>query len=193
MIKASNKDKKTVVDILTSAFEGYTDDNSINLIVKQDEKRVQRMRVLMGYLFERAMLFGEVFLSNDKQACILIKHTEKEKITLKTVRFDIELVFKCIGVERLIKVIKRQYVANRYYPKEKHIRPIITGVKSGAKGNIKAGKLMLSVLKHYSANELPVIIDTVSEYNLKLYQKIGFKVINKETSLGFPIYFLRIN
>ncbi|MDO5968307.1 GNAT family N-acetyltransferase [Flavivirga aquimarina] len=193
MIKASNKDKEIVIDILTSAFESYKEDSSINLIVKQDEKRVERMRVLMGYLFERAMLFGDVFLSDDKEACVLIKYTEKEKVTLKTIWFDIGLVFRCIGVKGLIKVIKRQYIAKRHYPKENHIRPMIIGVKSGVKGKIKAGKLMLSVLKYHSANKLPVIIDTVSEYNLRLYQKIGFKIIEKETSLGFPIYFLRIN
>ena len=52
---------------------------------------------------------------------------------------------------------------------------------------------MLETLKLYKNNCLPVIIDTASEENVKLYKKLGFKIIKKEESMGFPIYFLRMN
>ncbi len=42
-------------------------------------------------------------------------------------------------------------------------------------------------------NSLPVIVDAASLQNAQLYQKFGFKLIKEELSLGFPIYFLRLN
>ncbi len=193
MTKASNKDKKLVVDILVSAFVPYKEENSINLVVKQDEKRIQRMQILMGYLFERAMLFGEVFISDNRKACLLITYSHKEKVTLKTILLDIQLAFKCIGIERVYTVLKRQQITKRNYPKEKYIRPMIFGVKKEFKGKGTAARLMLKVKNHFKNNELPVIIDAASQQNVSLYKKFGFKVIKTEKALGFPIYFLRLN
>jgi len=193
LVKANSKDKEAVIDILTSAFAPLTEENSINLVVKQDDKRIQRMRILMGYLFERAMLFGEIFISDNKKACLLIKYPHKEKVTLKTILLDIQLAVKCIGIERVYSVLKRQQIAKRNYPKEKHIRPMIMGVKKEIAGKGSAARLMIQVKNHHKDNQLPVIIDAASEHNVNLYKKFGFRVTRKEESLGFPIYFLRLN
>jgi len=193
LIKASLEDKKLVVDILISAFEPNTDGSSINLIVGYGQKREKRMRILMGYLFERAILFGEIFISDNEKGCLLIKYPHNEKTTLKTIKLDIQLAVKCIGITNVYKVLKRQQITAQNYPKEKHIRPMIFGVKKEHKGGVTAARLMLSVKNHYKNNTLPVIIDAAAEYNVRLYQKFGFKVTKKENSLGFPIYFLRLN
>ena len=62
MIKAAYSDKNLVVDILTDSFET---NQSVNYIVKQDKKRVNRIRSLMDYSFEVCYSFGEVFLSDN--------------------------------------------------------------------------------------------------------------------------------
>jgi len=193
LTRASIKDKQLIEDILISAFEPSMDDSSINLIVGNGDKRVKKMRILMGYLFERAMLFGEVFIADNKKGCLLIKYSHKEKVTLKTIKLDLNLAFKCIGITNVYKVLKRQQIAKQNYPKEKNIRPVIFGVDKEFKGGVTAARLMLSVKNHYKNNTLPVIIDAAAEYNVNLYQKFGFKITKKEDSLGFPIYFLRLN
>ena len=193
MIKATYKDKEVVTAILVSAFKHYDEGNSINLVVKQDKKRIQRMHVLMGYLFERAMLFGEVYLTNNRKGCLLVKYPHRERTTLKTIGLDIHLALKCIGIERVYTVLKRQHIAHKNYPKEKHIRPIILGVKQEEIGKGNAARLMLELVQKFKNNTLPVVIDTASEKNVALYKKFGFKVIKKEESLGFPLYFLRKN
>jgi len=193
LIRADVKDKKLVVDILTSAFIPKKENNSINLVVKQDKNRIQRMRVLMGYLFDRAMLFGAVFISDNKKACLLLNYPHKEKITCKTMQLDLQLAVQCIGIERVFKVLKRQRVARRNYPKEKYIKPIIVGVESEINGKGSAARLIIEVKNHYVNNQLPVVIDAASEDNVRLYKKFGFRVINKEEALGFPIYYLRLN
>ena len=70
---------------------------------------------------------------------------------------------------------------------------MIFGVKNEFKGGVTAARLMLNVKNYYENNTLPVLIDAAAEYNVKLYQKFGFRIIKKENTLGFPIYFLRIN
>lgn len=191
--KATITDKKLVSEILVSAFSSITENNSINLVVKQDERRIERMHVLMEYLFERAILFGEVYISNNNQACLLLKFTHLEKVTLKTILLDFNLAFKCIGINRVFEVLKRQKIAKQNDPKERHIRPMILGVKKECKGNGTAVRLMLEVKNKFKNNTLPVIIDAASKDNAQLYQKFGFKLTKKEDGLGFPIYFLRMN
>lgn len=191
--KATYLDKKLVSDILVSAFLPLTEENSINLVVKQDRKRAGRMQVLMEYLFERALLFGEVYISDNEQACVLIKFPHLEKITFRTVILDLKMAFKCIGIERIFGVIKRQRMAHKNYPKEEHIRPVILGVKRESDGKGTAVRLMIKLRNKYKNNTLPVIIDAASIGNAQMYQKFGFKLIKKEETLGFPIYFLRLN
>ena len=191
--KASSIDKKLVSEILVSAFSPLKEDSVINLVVKQDRKRIERMQILMEYLFERTIRFGEVYISDNNKACLLLKFAHKEKTTFRTIFLDIKLAYKCIGIERIFGVLKRQRIANQNYPKEKHIRPLILGVKKESKGNGTAVRLMIKVRNRYKNNQLPVMIDAASEHNAKLYQKFGFKIIEKKETLGFPIYFLRLN
>lgn len=192
MRKATSIDKKLVSEILVSAFSPLEENNSINLVVKQDKKRIERMHLLMEYLFEKAIRFGEVYISDNNKACILLKFPHQEKITFNSIFQDVQLAFKCIGIERVFKVLKRQQIASKHYPKENHIRPAIMGVKKEFKGDGTAVRLMLSVKNKFKNNKLPVIIDAASEHNAKMYQKFGFKIIKKEENLGFTIYFLRL-
>lgn len=193
MRKANIFDKRLVTEILVSAFAPLKEENSINLVIKQDNKRIERMHILMEYLFEKAIRFGAIFISDNNKACMHLKYSTEEKVTFSTILLDLKLVFKCIGVFRVFGILKRQRIANQNYPKTAHIRPIIMGVKKEYKGNGSAARLMLEIKSKFNSNSLPVIIDVASIHNVQLYQKIGFKIIKKEDSLGFPIYFLSLN
>ena len=193
MIRASKEDKIEVVNILVEAFEPLTGDNSINLVVKQDERRAERMRVLMAYLFDKAMRTGEVFLSDNRASCLLITYAHKDKFSIAKVLSTLRLAFKCIGIERVGKVLRRQKIVQRNYPSGAYIRPMIFAVKNEFKGTVTAAKLIMQVFHDFKDNELPVIVDTASEDHVKLYQKFGLKIYNQEKELGFPIYLLRMN
>lgn len=193
MIRASKEDKIEVVNILVEAFEPLTGDNSINLVVKQDERRAERMRVLMAYLFDKAMRTGEVFLSDNRASCLLITYAHKDKFSIAKVLSTLRLTFQCIGIERVGKVLRRQKIVQRNYPSGAYIRPMIFAVKNEFKGTVTAAKLIMQVFHDFKDNELPVIVDTASEDHVKLYQKFGLKIYNQEKELGFPIYLLRMN
>ena len=190
---ATNSDKSLVSNILTSAFESLDQENSINYVVKQDNKRIERMNVLMEYLFDRSMLFGNIFISDNEKACLLIKYPRRERLTLKTLRLDIRLAVKCIGLSRVGGILKRQRVVKKFAPIEEHITPVILGVVEKHQGRGTAVRLMLEVKKAFADNQLPVIIDAAAMANVEMYQKFGFKVFGKDDSLGFPLHFLRLN
>lgn len=178
---------------MVEAFEPLDDDNSINFVVKQDDKRTERMRILMGYLFDKAMRSGAVFLSDNRASCLLVSYARAERITLKRLVSALRLAFKCIGVERVAKVLKRQRIVKRNYPKTDHIRPMIFAVTNEFKGGVTAPRLILQVFDEFKKNTLPVIVDTASKQNVRLYQKFGLRLFNTEQALGFPIYLLRMN
>lgn len=193
MIRASIEDKNLVVDILVEAFEPLKEDNSINFVVKQDSKRKQRMQILMGFLFDKAMRTGAVFLSDNRASCLLVSYSNKDKFTFSGLSGTLKLACKCIGIENVYKVLKRQGIIKRNYPKATHIKPMIFAVKKQFMGGVTAPKLILQVFEEFKENKLPVIVDTSAEKNVKLYQKFGLKVFNIEKALGFPIYLLRMN
>ncbi len=190
---ATAKNKHIATEILTSAFINHTDENSINHIVKQDSKRKDRTQLLMEYLVEQSYMFGEIFISDNNQACLLLSYSEKEKISLKSVFLDIKLAVKCIGIFNVHKVLKRQAITKKYYPKEKHIKPVILGVKHQSKGKGIAPRLMVEVRNHFKGNTLPVVIDTTADKNVKMYEKFKFRVVNTEIIDGVPVKFMRLN
>ena len=193
MIRASKEDKIEVVNILVEAFEPIMVDSAINLVVKQDDKRIERMKVLMEYLFDKAIRTGEIFLSDNRASCLLITYAHKDKFSFSKLFSTLRLVTKCVGIERVGKVLKRQKIIQRNYPKGRYIRPMIFAAKKEFIGTVTAGKLILQVFRQFKNNEMPVIVDTASEDLVGLYQKFGLKIFKTEEELGFPVYMLRMN
>lgn len=105
MIRADYKDKNLVVNILAHSF---VDNKSVNYIIKQDKKRAQRLKNLMGYSFDVCHLFGDVFLSDNKKGCALILLPEKKKTNLKSILLDIELIVSCVGLFNIKKALDRE-------------------------------------------------------------------------------------
>lgn len=193
MIIATLQDKKHVVDILCSAFEPITEPNSINYIVKQDKHRSKRMRVLMEFIFDNCMDFGEVLLSNNRNACILMTFPHTEKLTFKKIKGLVRVALKCTGLKNAIKVLQRQAQLKKHHISEAYIHPTIMGAKNEVHGFGIGVRLIKQLIDHYEGNELPVIIQTTTDQNLKIYKRFGFEVFKKVDLKDFPLYFLRMN
>lgn len=191
MYKATLQDRSCVVNILHSAFEPIKIPNSINYVVKQDKKRRKRLRILMEYLFDTSFLFGEVFLSDNRKACILVQFPHKKKVTLKTIKWDLRLAFKCIGFSNIFKVLKRELALKKYHIKDPHIHPIIMAANHEDKGKGFGVRLIMELKKYYENNKLPIIIETTTKENLKLYNKFGFKIFKETHDLDYPLFFLK--
>jgi hypothetical protein len=77
MRRATVNDRQLVIDILKKSFD---DNKSVNYVVKQDQKRKDRIKGLMEYSFDVCNAFGEVWMSEDLQACGLILFPDKLRL-----------------------------------------------------------------------------------------------------------------
>ncbi len=151
------------------------------------------MRLLMEYLFDKALRTGEIFLSDNLGSCLLTTYAHKDNFSLAKLFSTLRLALFCIGLPRIGDVLKRQKIIQRNYPKGKYIRPMIFAVKNEYQGTVTAAKLIMQVYKEKQHLELPIIVDTASEDLVNLYQKFGLRIFNTENDLGFPIYMLRMD
>jgi GNAT superfamily N-acetyltransferase len=187
MIRAAHSDKELIIDILAKSFDN---NKSVNYIVKQDSKRVERIRALMDYSFEVCHLFGDVFLSNDKQACALVLFPDKKRTTLKSILLDIKLIFSCVGLRNIFKTLSRESKIKNIQPKDTMYYLWFIGVNPQYQHH-GAGSLMLQeVLEDSEQKKRPIYLETSTLENLPWYKKFGFSIYN-ELDLGYNLYFLK--
>ena len=186
-MKAEPKDKEIVVDILTKAFK---DNKSVNYLVKQDARRMERIRSLMSYSFETCLMFGEIFITDDKAGCALTLLPGKKKLTLKSLLLDIELVIKSIGVTNLRKVFARESKIKNLQQQGPMYYLWFIGVDPN-KQHKGCGSLLLNyVITQAKLKGLAVTLETSTLHNLPWYKKFGFEIYN-ELELTYKLYFLR--
>lgn len=187
MKKAEYTDKALIVDILTKSFET---NQSVNYIVKQDEKRLKRIKALMDYSFEVCCLFGNVFLSDNNNACALILYPDKKKTTIKSILLDINLILSCVGIGNIKKTLARESMIKKIQPKEPMYYLWFIGVDPEYQ-NVGIGSVFLDELIEDSrVKERPIYLETSTLKNLPWYQKFDFNVYH-EADLNYKLFFLR--
>jgi Acetyltransferase (GNAT) family len=187
MIKATNKDRDRVIDILAESFD---DNQSVNYIVKQDKKRNQRIRNLMEYSFDICYLYGEVFLTNDKSGCALILFPDEKKNNLKSILLDIKLIVSCIGISNIKKAMKRESKIKELQPKKLMYYLWFIGVDSYKQNKGIGTALLKEVVEEAHSRKRPVYLETSTLKNIPWYGKFGFKIYN-ELNLGYKLFFMK--
>lgn len=187
MKKASHRDKNLVVDILTKSFDS---NQSVNYIVKQDKKRVQRVSSLMDYSFEVCYLFGDVFLSDDKKACALVTYPDTKKTTLKSVLLDVKLIFSSVGLKNIKKTLSRESKINKIQPKEPKYYLWFIGVDPESQNEGIGSVLLSEIIEDSEHKKRPIYLETSTLKNLPWYKKFGFQVYN-ELDLSYKLFFLK--
>ncbi|TKB99153.1 GNAT family N-acetyltransferase [Pedobacter cryophilus] len=187
MINASYEDKYLIVDILTKSFDT---NKSVNYIVKQDQKRIARIRSLMDYSFEMCYHYGDVYLTNDKKGCALVLYPHKKESSLKSILLDVKLILRCIGIENIGKAMKRESAIKQLQPKIPMYYLWFIGVDAKHQNNGIGSQLLEFVIADSEEKQLPVFLETSTLKNLPWYQKFGFKIYN-ELQLSYKLFFLK--
>ncbi len=187
MIRGEYSDKNRVVDILTRSFDN---NKSVNYIIKQDKKRVQRIKNLMDYSFEVCHMFGDVFLSDDKKACALIVLPDKKKTNLKSILLDLKLIVSCIGMSNIKKAMDRESRIKKLHPEEAMYYLWFIGVDPNAQNKGIGSALLNKVINEGAKKNRSTYLETSTLRNIPWYEKFGFKIYN-ELDLGYRLYFLR--
>ncbi len=187
MRRATYKDRDKAINILCRSFINILIPNSINFVVKKDGNREKRLMALMSYQFDIAMMYGNVFLSDDEKACIL--YLDKMKFSLKRILLEIKLVISCIGIENVPRVLKREKLLKAYHPEQKFIHLWLMGALPEEQGKGIGSKLLQESMATYSG-EL-IYLETTTPENLKFYKKNGFTIFHETHELDYPLYFLK--
>ncbi|TWI97605.1 acetyltransferase (GNAT) family protein [Mucilaginibacter frigoritolerans] len=183
MKKATKLDKPLVIKLLASSFEK---NRSVNYIVRQDDKRKERIKSLMNYSFEVCYRFGEVYISDNRQACALVLYPDKKKSTLW---LDLKLIFSAIGVAGISEAMEREKLIKAKQPLIPFYYLWFIGVDPLYQHKGIGTKLLYELIADAKAQNRSVLLETSTLENLPWYEKAGFKVYD-ELRLSYTLYFL---
>lgn len=186
MILASYANKQLIVDLLTRSFE---DNKSVNYIIKQDLKKIARIRSLMAYSFEVCYRWGKVYLSNDYCACALLLLPGKKKGGLKSILLDITLMFSSISPGNIPKVLRRAAKIEKLQIKDPSYYIWFIAVEPDRQSQGVGSTLLLELIDQAQEMKLPVTLETSTLANLPWYKKFGFSIYN-QLDIGYVLYFL---
>jgi ribosomal protein S18 acetylase RimI-like enzyme len=180
----NSNEKQIVIDILHKSF---MDNKSVNFVVKQGRKREERIRKLMEYSYFKGKNFGQIYLSKDEKACAIILDPSKQKTTLKSVLWDLKLVFGCMGFSNVKKVLRRESEIKKHHPNFPFLHLWYIGVDPAEQGRAKGTELMARIIHNAREKGLPIYLETSTERNFPFYEKLGFKMISELDNLGYPL------
>lgn len=187
MNRALYADKKWIVDILVNSF---ADNKSVNYIIKQDGRKLKRIEALMSYSFDLCFRYGEIFVTKDKQGCVLILIPEKKPVTLQTILLDIKLVFSAIGWTNIRKAAVRESQIKGYHPKIPMFYLWFIGVNTDAQNKGIGSALLMSVINEAMLQKRVICLETSTEKNVPWYRKHGFDIY-KELDFGYKLYCMK--
>lgn len=184
MSTMQNTEKQIIVNILRKSF---WDNKSVNFVVKQDNKREFRIKRLMEYSYFQGESFGKIYLSKDQNACAIVLIPSKKKTTLKAIIWDLKLVFGCMGLSKVSKVLKREGEIKKHHPDFPFLHLWYIGVNPEFQGQAKGTELMARIMHDAKELDLPIYLETSNPKNFPFYEKLGFTMISEMDNLGYPL------
>lgn len=188
MNKALPKDKEAIVDILVAAF---ADNKSVNYIIRDGGNQEKNLMALMGYSFELCMLYGEVFITDDRKGCALVLMPEKKKTSLKSIRLDINLAFRAIGTRKILKTLQREAAIKKVQPAGSLYYLWFIGVYPQCQGEGIGTGLLKYLIERAKTQDRTICLETSTEKNLPWYKTFGF-TIYQQLDFGFPLYCMKL-
>jgi ribosomal protein S18 acetylase RimI-like enzyme len=187
MRKATRSDKSHIVNLLTTSFD---DNKSVNYVAKQDQHRVKRIKRLMAYSFDRCFAFGEVWITEDQQACALIEFPDQKRTSARTLWWDLQLALQVIGPDRVGVVLKRDAMIKANHPHTPFAYLWFLGVSKAVQGKGAGTALMHEVITKCERYKRPIYLETSMLRNLPFYKKLGFEIF-QTLELSYTLYLLR--
>ena len=188
MIRATLNDKGLVTDILLRSF---VDNKSVNYIIKQDDKKEQRIKGLIEYSFDICNLFGDVFISDDRNACALIVVPERKKITVRSILLDIKMALSVTGFANIKKAIRRESEIKKIHPAVSLYYLWFIGVEPSQQGRGIGSKLLNEIIQKALSENRTICLETSTLKNIPWYEKHGF-ITYRELDFGYKLHCMKM-
>ncbi|MCD1119163.1 GNAT family N-acetyltransferase [Chryseobacterium turcicum] len=187
MIIGTHQERDIAIDILCKSFYNVLIPNSINFVVNENGNRYKKLKALMSYQVDLSLLYGKVFLSNDRKGVILFLDNPPQ--SLKRFYLELKLIFKCIGISNVFKVLKLENLLKKNHPEHEYIHLWLMGVIPEMQGKGAGSQLLNESLQQFRDDF--IFVETTTTENLNFYQKNGFAIFNETHQLDYPLYFLK--
>ena len=187
MIRAEYSDKDLIVSILVSSFD---DNKSVNYIIRQDSKRVERIKLLMEYSYDVCNLFGDIFLTEDKKGCALLILPDKKRTTIKSILLDTKFAFTCLGFSNINKGMKREAKIKQVHPNGLLYYLWFIGVDSTNQNKGIGSQLLQEIISEGQKLNRIICLETSTLKNVPWYEKFGFSIYH-EFDFGYKLYCLK--
>jgi ribosomal protein S18 acetylase RimI-like enzyme len=173
--------------VLAILFESFCDNKSVDFLVKQGQKKESRIKILLEYSYFMGENFGEIILTDDEKGCAILIDPSKKKTTLKSIGWDLKLMVKSIGLFRVIKILKRESLLKKNYPKTPFIHLWYIGIETNNQGKGIGTKLMEEIIYKYHNLGLSICLETSTPRNFKFYENLGFEEIVEINDIGYSL------
>lgn len=182
---------KKIEHILTDIL---LDNPSASQVVKNDRRRVDRIRYLAKYMLRRGKRKKGLYISNDGTGlaiCYKVKAGEKKSFI--DWMEEIVVGFKVIGYMRIPGVLKRQSYLKKQLPQDQPYYYFwFFGIAKNARGAEAgtASELKEKVFTAAANDRLPIYTETSIRKNKVVYERYGFQVfhewkINENSTMWF--------
>ena len=187
MIRAQPADKDLIVTILVNSFE---DNKSVNYIISQDNKRMERIKWLMEYSYDVCNLFGDIFLSEDKKGCALLIVPDKKRTTIQSILMDAKFALTCLGLSNINKAMKRESKIKQVHPHGLLYYLWFIGVDLRNQNKGIGSRLLQDVISEGQKQNRTICLETSTVKNVPWYEKFGFSIYH-EFDFGYRLFCLK--
>ena len=106
---------------------------------------------------------------------------------MKSIFWDLRLIFQCVGLSNVRKVLKREALIKANHPKDDFMHLWYIGVLPSEQGKGKGSLMMKSIIEKSKIANKKVYLETSVERNFGFYTSLGFKEVNTIHQLGYAL------
>lgn len=190
MKKAVQKDRSLAIEIISKAF---LDNKSVNYVIKQgnEESNIRKIKKLIDYAFNTCLQNGEVWIDEENMGCLMFQRPNEKRFSINSMLWDVQLALNCIGISRILKVLKRESIIKQNHPAEPFLHLWFIGVLPEFQGRGTGTKLLKILQDKAKVLNLPIYLETSVQKNLKWYTDQNFKIYNTIDFEDHKLYLLR--
>ena len=144
----------------------------------------------MNYSFNVCDSFGDVWLSDDEQACALVLYPDRKRATLSAISWDARLALSVIGIGQIGQVMARESKIKSYHPREPFSYLWFIGVPPEQQGLGKGSWLLNEIINESETHARLIYLETSVDRNLPWYREHGFEIF-QTLDLTYRLYMLR--
>lgn len=182
--------RNLVVDMLSKAF---LDNPRVLRTVKKGNTE-RRLRIMTEYAYDLIDKYNGVFLSSDNSISMIYYRKSEQKMSLYDYWRYFRMFMLCIKPSKAPSILKRENYIDSLRPKGiDYIYVWLLGNNPEIKGLKGLAEIRTRLDEKSIECNLPILIETTVERNLKLYQYVGFEIYHHwyDTKEDLNVWFLQ--